>query len=550
MTQSGNSGTETPIISEPGRRMSKGDEPDKNKDSSVKETLESILVAFILAFIFRAFVVEAFVIPTGSMAPTLLGAHMRFHCNDCGYRFTANYSAPSNRQGDLIIKDTADIDYHVYCPNCGYRFPMYDPTDPDNDGSKPPVHYGDRILVLKYLYLFEKPQRWDVVVFKSPANDDPTSDKPTYQQNYIKRLIGRPGESIMILDGDIYMGKAGEPLESYQIQNKPRYAQEALWRVIYDNDFYPQGKERDGETWKQPWTVRDGSGWTLGDKPENGRAFHFDNASGESTLYFNKDANRTNYAFTDWLAYDVDIPPAGNQIHDLKLAFFYERGSGEGPLKVTLRDGQHRAFRAELTPGQSKLFMASDQAGEQLVGSANLPKGSDPLRVEMTNVDYKVTFRVNDHDLIATTPEQYHPDVARLLEDFRNNKQQDWPAVEIAAANQAATLSHVGLWRDVYYLNRDSRFDNPPFYASPKNPANLGAGEYFVMGDNSLVSSDARYWRTPIDLPADRLLVQAGRVPDRFMLGRAFFVYWPAGFRPANGLPALSPDFGDMRFIR
>jgi signal peptidase I len=199
MTQSGNSGTDAPMISQPGRRMAKGSDVDKNKDSSVKETLESILVAFILAFIFRAFVVEAFVIPTGSMAPTLLGAHMRFHCNDCGYRFTANYSAPSNRQGDLIIKDTADIDYHVYCPNCGYKFPMYDPADPDNDGSKPPVHYGDRILVLKYLYLFEHPQRWDVVVFKSPANDDPTSDKPTYQQNYIKRLIGRPGESIMIL---------------------------------------------------------------------------------------------------------------------------------------------------------------------------------------------------------------------------------------------------------------------------------------------------------------------------------------------------------------
>src|SRR5215204_5485668 len=82
-------------------------------DGGVKETVESILVAFILAFIFRAFVVEAFVIPTGSMAPTLLGAHMRFRCNDCGYRFEANYSAQQNKAGDLVIKSQSDLDYQV-----------------------------------------------------------------------------------------------------------------------------------------------------------------------------------------------------------------------------------------------------------------------------------------------------------------------------------------------------------------------------------------------------------------------------------------------------
>ncbi len=48
----------------------------ESQQTNVKETVESILVAFILAFVFRAFVVEAFVIPTGSMAPTLYGAHM------------------------------------------------------------------------------------------------------------------------------------------------------------------------------------------------------------------------------------------------------------------------------------------------------------------------------------------------------------------------------------------------------------------------------------------------------------------------------------------
>src|SRR6476620_4772498 len=75
----------------------------------VKDTVESIIVAFILAFIFRAFVVEAFVIPTGSMAPTLLGAHMRFRCEDCGYEFTVNYqSARPGEDEDVNIPRFAD----------------------------------------------------------------------------------------------------------------------------------------------------------------------------------------------------------------------------------------------------------------------------------------------------------------------------------------------------------------------------------------------------------------------------------------------------------
>ena len=57
----------------------------KTTVQSVRDTLESIVVAFILAFVFRAFIVEAFVIPTGSMAPTLYGAQLTQTCSNCGY---------------------------------------------------------------------------------------------------------------------------------------------------------------------------------------------------------------------------------------------------------------------------------------------------------------------------------------------------------------------------------------------------------------------------------------------------------------------------------
>src|SRR5690348_15933591 len=134
----------------------------KDAETNVKELIESILVAFILAFVFRGFVVEAFVIPTGSMAPTLMGAHMRFKCDDCGYEWPVNYSPPGDgddviipsHASDTLVKNGARIldprtkqllqkVYHVTCPNCGYRVQRRSDLDVRNSATNPPVHYGD-----------------------------------------------------------------------------------------------------------------------------------------------------------------------------------------------------------------------------------------------------------------------------------------------------------------------------------------------------------------------------------------------------------------------
>src|SRR6188768_3598523 len=63
---------------------------------SVRETIESIIIAVILAFLFRAFEAEAFVIPTGSMAPTLMGRHCDLTCDKCGHRYRAGESKELN----------------------------------------------------------------------------------------------------------------------------------------------------------------------------------------------------------------------------------------------------------------------------------------------------------------------------------------------------------------------------------------------------------------------------------------------------------------------
>lgn len=552
----------------------------------VKETIESILVAFILAFIFRGFIVEAFVIPTGSMGPTLLGAHMRYHCEDCGWRWTVSFS--SGQQGSEIeIPSTGrwfhkhpphsyrgeDVPEAVFCPNCGWEVPKNNPRDPDNQTHAPPIHYGDRILVLKYLYLFEEPQRWDVVVFKSP---EPTSrSRPDreaeYTENYIKRLIGRPGEAVLILDGDIYVGPpsalkwqqsdnvrvvdpAASDWSKFSVQRKPHYVQQALWRTIHDNDFVPHLPQ---SSFKQPWTPRQGAGWSLAQPPNKlSRQFSFDNLNGAGEIAFDRTANPALHHLTDFLAYDtVDYerylreterrqaqPPI--PVHDLRLALTYTRSAGDGPLRLELERPNGEVVAVELAPGEARLIRRDASGAEKSRKTAAVAAlgGSQPVRVEFANVDYRASLRIDGTEVLA---EEYPPDVASLVES--RSSPEAFPQIRIRAERQQSRVEHLSLARDVHYLDEGDR--NIVFWGTKLRPIELGKDEFFVLGDNPPISGDARMWVRDVYLPGEDLYAQPGRVPRRFMIGKAFFVYWPAGYRPFPNGPGLIPNFGEMRFI-
>lgn len=581
------------------------------KKENFKETIEQLLIAFILAFIFRCFIVEAFVIPTGSMAPTLLGQHVDVRCSDCGYAFKANYSVFGDNTG-LAYEPVAQVRgkpriLPLICPNCGYRIPPVNPTDPKNQSASTPVKLGDRILVLKFNYLFSGPHRWDVVVFKNPSDGntrggpDEVSPPTAFQDAYIKRLVGLPGETLMVLDGDVYVSNSTKPIDEltpddFTVQHKPWAAQQALLRVVYDNDFHPQGLPREytfGQQtfreipWRQPWTASNSS-WNT-----ESRVFRFNGDAG--SISFDRTAVPQTFPLTDWLTYAMTGGLAGDPrenlffrpwdeplyfVSDLMLAVTYRRVSGDGPVRLVLGKEKHE-FIAEILPDSIALICVRPDGTRREIARArrnNIGSGAG-TRIEFLNIDYRVSVRVDGQEILSTTPADFSPDVAELLERFKSSdaeapvgksiispRSSPPPTVRIEAESQQCELKHVGLWRDVYYINRPGSPNHGRMYwamphgfpraGSPGIPGliRLGEDEYFVLGDNTRMSSDGRAWTAPINLPDEKLFVAPGRVPKRFLYGKAFFVYWPSGYRPIGQSPVgpnfpLIPNFGEMRFI-
>ena len=95
------------------------------RDYGVRETIESILVAVVLALMFRAYEAEAFIIPTGSMAPTLQGQHMDLHCEKCNHQFRAGASQESS------TSSRPNTVMYTHCPMCRYKMRMRRNQDPD-----------------------------------------------------------------------------------------------------------------------------------------------------------------------------------------------------------------------------------------------------------------------------------------------------------------------------------------------------------------------------------------------------------------------------------
>ncbi len=573
---------------------------------AIRDTFESIWVAIVLAFVLRAFMIEAFVIPTGSMAPRLMGAHWQLECASCGYSYAfgmdRNYARRSPRE-------RAGVFTQAFCPSCGYR---HDPM------SGEPHRRGDQVLVMKYLYHFRSPEPWDVVVFKNPQNN---------RENYIKRLIGLPGEVIEIVHGDIFVVPRNG--DEFRVRRKPPHAQRAMWHVLFDNDYRPRAQlhwaDRAGDDDRsQPvpaWARGnpDDPRWETGGEDGRRRLTFAGGGEGPASLVFtlehpdyagSRDPRRVqdmrdfflpHYGYNHRNVENQELDSDADICTDLRLSAVYWPGE-QGPSAVGLTlTSLGREFRAELTSrGVASLHMRHPEGGQDAwkrvgkeVKLSALSAGRG-VKIALQNADYRVAMFVDGREVLATSDEEYDGDYEWIKQRVAEARRRPIPvpSAEIHGAGGPFSLSHVKLWRDVYYTtpsldvpDLDGGMDTlleyqraqgvdsgSPGWATTGRPLELRwmedrdrrrYDEFFVLGDNSPQSLDGRGWlaaartldlyRSVGDGPTDREpIYKLGTVPRYNLIGKAFFVYWPAGF-PIPHLRNwywIVPNVGKMRLIR
>lgn len=452
---------------------------------------------------------EAYRIPTGSMARSLKGAHFRLVCPRCGFGFDRGFDSDEYRLPQGILPDSGkEIPLDCRCPNCGYFM--------DFDESVW-VANGDRILVLKCFYQFIEPNRWDVVVFKEPANP---------VENVIKRLIALPGETVEIIDGDIYINGL--------IASKPDKLQKRLWIPVYDNDYQPVEPNVQSAHTELPWRFDD-SNWRI--DANNITCFETAGQGDEfcEMVYDGSQGNslRAGYAYNG-NAY-IDTRP---YCSDLKVRFF-----------VRSRDNFHvgaqlskygRNWRGWVEKGSMFLAEVMQDRTEVLIEKPLRKQPDKDALIVFENVDHRLTFNCND--------ESVSYELGRGPDDMGRRLTETAPVVSVLAAGKVS-ISHLAIFRDIHYTKQHFYGSQGRARAGEGNAFTLEDNEYFVLGDNSPNSHDGRWWARP-GIGNNGTEYRAGIVPRDYLVGKAVFVYWPSGFRLfEKSRPAIVPNIGQMRFI-
>jgi signal peptidase I len=90
----------------PTSEATKKKEPEHPRDLT-REVFETLVFVVVLVLLLKLFVAEAFVIPTGSMAPSLWGDQVRCTCRECNHKFPINATITSEDQPNRRLELTS-----------------------------------------------------------------------------------------------------------------------------------------------------------------------------------------------------------------------------------------------------------------------------------------------------------------------------------------------------------------------------------------------------------------------------------------------------------
>ena len=104
---------------------------------------------------------------------------------------------------------------------------------------------GDRLIGNRLAYLKKDPQRGDIVIFRYPDQEEDL---------YVKRVIGLPGETVDIMDGNIYIDGADEPLAEGYLKEEWTVATGNYHFEIPDDAYLMLGDNRNDSWDARYWT--------------------------------------------------------------------------------------------------------------------------------------------------------------------------------------------------------------------------------------------------------------------------------------------------------
>ncbi len=581
-----------------GSKTATAEKSNAHLHRAVREVIESLAVAFVLAFLFRTFEAEAFVIPTGSMAPTLMGQHKDLLCPECGYQYQAGASSESEDMARQIGRSITEQEVvAVLCPLC--RRPA--DVDPQtHEGRKHPSYSGDRIVVNKLSYEFAEPRRWDVIVFKYPGEA---------QTNYIKRLVGLPGETVRIWHGDLYVKPEGG--DAFELQRRSPDKLRAMAQIVYDNDYVVDAMTESG--WPLRWqavsspmagessaagaipAATAGAHWTSEDR---GRSFAVKEKTPEMQwLRYQHvppsitdwQAMRTRSSridprpqlVTDFYAYDTSVQrnhpemqPSMLGMHwvgDLMLECELDVRESTGTVALDLvKGGRH--FRCDVDCQSGSATLRIDGLDTyQPQATTSLGRGTH--HVIFANIDQQLHLWVDNAPVTFDGPTEY-ADLGNEIPVSTAEDPGDLAPAGVGAQGAVVGVNHLKLWRDIYYIAdehggpladygvlspmRRKRYDEllrfwstPALWRPQGEPSPfeergealfpLAEDQFFMLGDNSPLSMDARLWHAEKYVQRDLLI------------GKALFILWPHSFNqiPGTRIPfPFFPNFARMGRIR
>jgi signal peptidase I len=365
---------------------------------------------------------------------------------------------------------------------------------------------------------FSPPKRWDVIVFHCPVADvrcracgayssgvridegekcpvcGSTDVQILDQKNYIKRLIGLPGETIRIRHGDIYVNG--------KLAVRPPKVQNAQWQFVYDSACVPK---RPVASASPAWITEEGAakldGATLRLTPGiGGRAeARYGREINDVSTYSGYEVGATYYPVGE-LKWDVDV--VLDKPGELRLEIEEDELHYVG--KVQFGGRGIKDSTSVRTTGPELLVRRDQNSFCDFV--ADLGKTH---HVAFSNASGRLDLAVDGKTVL--TAEHAMPEAAQSV--------NSGAALHVESAQ--AVFSRVRLFRSIYYrppdgghyaVDTSGRYVMTPDSLIGPDGYRLPEGQYLVLGDNQPNSWDSRYW---------------GMVPQCYLIGRGVVLWWP-----------------------